>query len=129
MREQKGVRFNENGFEWHVNMQDGGKGGKEHAPGLMVGTTPNRVATLKDRTSGFDGLRDVDLKAEMQKRPEYADMQRAKDKMMEDMGDDPKTAAKEYAAKMDQTNSLLSDLVTAMKQNVTQTSRVAMNTN
>jgi hypothetical protein len=121
MREQKGVRFKENGFEWNVNM------GRD--PGYISGGVKSRAELLNKRTSGFESLKPNDLLAEMQKRPEYADMQRAKDKMMEEMGDDPKTAAKEHAAKIDQTNSLLSELVSAMKQNVSQTARVAMNTN
>jgi hypothetical protein len=111
MRESKGVRFGENGFEWNVNMQQ------------------NRLATLKDRTAGFEGMDYKQLQAELNTRPEMEPARRAGDQMLREMGDDPETAAKEYAAKMDQTNALLSDLVTAMKQNVTQTSRVAMNTN
>ena len=106
-REQKGVRFNENGFEWNVNMEN------------------SRARMLDKRTSGFENLNYKDIEAEMSKRPEYADMQRAKDAMMSDEG----PSKSDTSAKIDQTNSLLSELVSAMKQNVTQTSRVAMNTN
>ena len=72
-------------------------------------------------------LSDTDLQREIQSRPEYADMQRAKDAMDDDMGMGKNQV--DTSAKIDQTNALLSELVTAMKQNVTQTSRVAMNTN
>jgi len=117
MREQKGVRFGDNDFEWNVAMgQD---------PGYISGGVKSRAELLNKRTSGFESLRPNDLLAEMQKRPEYADMQRAKDAMDDDMG----MGKSETSAKIDQTNSLLSELVSAMKQNVSQTARVAMNTN
>lgn len=106
-REQKGVRFGENDFEWTVGMQN------------------NRARMLDKRTSGFENLNYKDIEAEMSKRPEYADMQRAKDAMMSDEG----PSKSDTSAKIDQTNSLLSELVSAMKQNVNQTARVAMNTN
>ena len=111
MREMKGIRFGENDFEWNVNMEN------------------KRLATLKDRASGFEGFDYKQLQAELNTRPEMESARQAKAQMLRETGDDPETAAKEYAAKIDQTNSLLSELVTAMKQNVTQTSRVAMNTN
>ena len=130
MKEKKGVRFAENDFEWTVNMQDGGRNAKGQLP-YPNGGTVDRLATLKDRTSGFDQVSPGQLMEEMAKRPEYADMKRARDAMDDDigMGKNQVEAAKDTSAKIDQTNSLLSELVTAMKQNVTQTSRVAMNTN
>ena len=106
-REQKGIRFGENDFEWNVNMQN------------------SRARMLDKRTSGFENLNYKDIEAEMSKRPEYADIQRAKDAMMSDEG----PSKSDTSAKIDQTNSLLSELVSAMKQNVSQTARVAMNTN
>lgn len=121
MREKKGVRFGENDFEWHVNMGS-------NAPGQYPnGSTLGRAQILDQRTSGFEGLNIADLKEEMQKRPEYADMQRAKNAMDDEMGMGKNQT--DTSAKIDQTNSLLSELVTAMKQNVSQTARVAMNTN
>jgi len=111
MREMKGIRFGENDFEWSVNMEN------------------KRLATLKDRASGFEGMDYKQLQAELNTRPEMESARQAKAKMLREMGDDPETAAKEYAARMDQTNSLLGELVSAMKQNVDQTTRVAMNTN
>jgi hypothetical protein len=123
MKEKKGVRFGENDFDWTVNMQD--------RAGYMHGSTQNRMATLKDRTSGFDQFSPKQLMEEMAKRPENADMQRARDAMDDDMGmgKNQVEASKDTSAKMDQTNALLTELVGHMKQNVTQTSRVAMNTN
>ena len=121
MKEKKGVRFAENDFDWTVNMQDGGRNAKGQLA-YPNGGTVDRLATLKDRTSGFDQVSPGQLMEEMAKRPEYADMQKAKAAMDDDMG-------MGTSAKIDQTNSLLGELVTAMKQNVTQTSRVAMNTN
>jgi len=123
MKEKKGVRFGENDFDWTVNMQD--------RAGYMHGSTQNRMATLKDRTSGFDQFSPKQLMEEMAKRPENADMARAKAQMDDDMGmgKNQVEAAKDTSAKMDQTNALLTELVGHMKQNVTQTSRVAMNTN
>jgi hypothetical protein len=109
MKEKKGIRLGETGMDT-----------------LIVGGTKQRAEILNKRTSGFEGLSHTDLQREVQSRPEYAAMQRAKDKMMEGEDQPTKWPGKEAA---DQTNSLLSELVTAMKQNVTQTSRVAMNTN
>ena len=123
MREQKGVRFADNDFEWNVAMgQD---------PGYISGGVKSRAELLNKRTSGFESLKPNDLLAEMQKRPEYADMQRAKNAMDDDMGmgKNQGEAAKDAAARMDQTNALLTELVGHMKQNVNQTARVAMNTN
>jgi hypothetical protein len=130
MKEKKGVRFGQNGFEWSVDMQDGGRNAKGQLP-YPNGGTVNRLATLKNRTSGFDQVSPGQLMEEMAKRPEYADMKRARDAMDDDMGmgKNQVEAAKDTSAKMDQTNALLSELVGHMKQNVTQTSRVAMNTN
>lgn len=128
MKEKKGVRFAANDFDWTVNMQDGGRNAKGQLA-YPNGGTVDRLATLKDRTSGFDQFSPGQLMEEMAKRPENADMKRARDQMDAEMGDGPVQAAKDAAAKMDQTNALLSELVGHMKQNVNQTARVAMNTN
>jgi hypothetical protein len=114
MKEKKGVRFADNGFQRGVSIESN-----------IVGTTESYAEILNKRTRGFEGLSDTDLQREIQSRPEYADMQRAKNAMDDEMG----MGKSDTSAKIDQTNSLLSELVTAMKQNVTQTSRVAMNTN
>lgn len=114
VREKMGVRFADNGFQRGVGIDSN-----------IVGTTESYAEIVNKRTSGFEGLSDTDLQREIQSRPEYADMQKAKAAMDDDMG----MGKSDTSAKIDQTNSLLSELVTAMKQNVTQTSRVAMNTN
>ena len=111
MREMKGVRFGQNDFEWSVDMQE------------------SRLAKIKERMAGFEGMDYKQLQSELDTRPEMEPVRQAKAQMDREMGDDPETAAKEYAARMDQTNALLTELVGHMKQNVTQTSRVAMNTN
>ena len=116
MKEKKGVRFADNGFQRGVGIDSN-----------IVGTTESYAEIVNKRTSGFEGLSDTDLQREIQSRPEYADMQKAKAAMDDDMGMGKNQV--DTSAKIDQTNSLLSELVTAMKQNVTQTSRVAMNTN
>jgi hypothetical protein len=112
MREMKGERLGKNDFEWNVVMEQ------------------KRLATLKDRTSAFQGLDIKALEAELGKRPEVeGPMAKAREAMMVGEDQPTKWPMKEAEAKIDQTNSLLSELVSAMKQNVTQTSRVAMNTN
>ena len=116
MKEKKGVRFADNGFQRGVGIDSN-----------IVGTTESYAEIVNKRTSGFEGLSDTDLQREIQSRPEYADMQKAKAAMDDDMGMGKNQV--DTSAKIDQTNALLSELVTAMKQNVTQTSRVAMNTN
>jgi len=108
MKEQKGIRLGDNGFD------------------AMVGTTKQRAEILNKRTSGFEGLSHTDLEREMQSRPEYQAIQRAKDAMMEGEDQPTKWPGKDAA---DQTVALLGELVSAMKQNVNQTARVAMNTN
>ena len=94
-REQKGIRFGENAFEWNVNMEQ------------------KRLATLKDRTSGFENLNYKDIEAEMSKRPEYADIQRAKDQMMSDEG-----------PSRSETNDLLKEMVRTMRDNNNLTSGI-----
>lgn len=108
MRESKGTRFGANDFDWTVNM------------------SPERLAKIKERMSGFEGVDPKALEAELNSRPEMEPVRKAREAMME--GEDKPTIwpGKEAA---DQTNALLSELVTAMKQNVSQTARVAMNTN
>ena len=111
MKEKAGHRFGDNGFD------------------EMVGTSKARMAKIKERISGFEGFDVNTLQAELDKRPEMDPIKQAKAAMME--GEDQPTVwpSKEHAAKMDETNALLSELVRHMKQNVTQTARVAMNTN
>lgn len=109
MREMKGERLGRNDFEWNVVMEQ------------------KRLATLKDRTSAFGGLDISALESELSKRPEVeGPMAKARAAMMEGEDQPTKWPGKEAA---DQTVALLSELVTAMKQNVSQTARVAMNTN
>jgi hypothetical protein len=126
MKEKKGVRFGENGFEWNVNMQTA-------TPGLMVGSSVDRLATLRDRTSGFEQFKPGDILEEMQKRPEYADMQRAKDKMMEDMGDGPgqssNTLVEAVKAMHAEMANHMQEMVKASKTSATNLSQIALNTN
>ena len=109
MKEKAGHRFGDNGFN------------------EMVGTSEARMAKIKERMSGFEGFDTKALEAELDRRPEMDAMKKARADMDDDMGMGKNQV--DTSAKIDQTNSLLSELVTAMKQNVTQTSRVEMNTN
>ena len=115
MKEKKGVRFAENDFDWTVNMQDGGRNAKGQLA-YPVGSTVDRVGTLKDRTSGFDQFSPKQLMEEMAKRPENADMKRARDQMDDEMGMGKNQ--NDTAAKMDQTNALLSELASHMQEMV-----------
>ena len=101
MREMKGVRFGENGFEAQVGMNE------------------DRMAKLKDRAKGFEGLDYKQLQEEFMKRPEAEPIKRA----MKQMDDDERGDA------MAETNTHLAEIAKLMKQNVNQTAKVAANTN
>jgi hypothetical protein len=101
MREQKGVRTNENGFDWQVGMSEG------------------RMATLKDRMKGFEGFDVNQLQEEFMKRPEAAPIKNA----MKQMDDDERNDSAAEAA------AHLAEIANLMRQNVDHTARVAANTN
>ena len=101
MREMKGVRFGESGFDQQVGMNEG------------------RMAKLKDRAKGFEGLDYKQLQEEFMKRPEAEPIKRA----MKQMDDDERGDA------MAETNTHLAEIAKLMKQNVNQTAKVAANTN
>lgn len=100
MREMQGTRLGNNDFDWQVGMSEG------------------RMATLKDRMKGFEGVNYTQLQSELSQRPEMSAMAKAKAAM----DDTPDTASSALAEQM-------GELVRLMKQSVDQTTRVAMNTN
>lgn len=101
MREMKGARLGENGFDWQVGMNEG------------------RMAKLKDRAKGFEGYDYKQLEKEFMSRPEADPIKRA----MKQMDDE------EYGTSSAESTAHLAELVRLMKQNVSHTSRVAANTN
>ena len=101
MREMKGVRFGESGIDTKVSMN------------------ADRLAKLKERSAGFEGLDYKQLEAELDRRPEQAPINAVKDQWdAEERGDSSNNTA-----------GLLNQLVTLMKQNVAHTAKVALNTN
>jgi len=102
MKEKKGVRFADNGFQRGVSIDSN-----------IVGTTESYAEILNKRTSGFEGLSDIDLQREIQSRPEYADMQRAKNAMDDEMG-----------MGRSETNELLKEMVRTMRDNNNLTSGI-----
>ena len=53
---------------------------------LIVGSTNDRQATIKERTSGFEGFDAKALEAELERRPEMDAMKKARADMDDDMG-------------------------------------------
>jgi len=101
MREMKGQRFGENDFDWNVSMSEG------------------RMAKLKDRTKGFEGFNPAQLQQELMNRPESDPIK----KVYKQWDDE------ERGDSASETNGHLAQLVKLMKENVTHTAKVAMNTN
>jgi len=101
MREMKGQRFGENDFDWNVSMSEG------------------RMAKLKDRTKGFEGFNPAQLQQELMNRPESDPIK----KVYKQWDDE------ERGDSASETNGHLAQLVKLMKENVSHTAKVAMNTN
>ena len=107
LREMKGVRFGENDFRPTVGMQ------------------AERLATIKDRIKGFEGFDYTQLQEELNRRPEMADMARAKSAMSD--SDDSMSKESAVSLALREQSEILKRMLSTMSDNNRLTSGILQN--
>ena len=105
IRELQGIRFGENDFDWQVGMQS------------------ERWGELKERTRGFENIDYTQIQSELSKRPEMADMAKAREAMNRDEYEPIKNTnlnsadSKEMTDALQEQNGLLRKMLDTLSDN------------